>query len=499
MDSETRNAFFDNMDNFKGIMGINFGDLINTDDKYSVKEVQDALTSKDRLELIDMSNYFFATSGEYRNLIYRLSNMNIYRYVITPLKTYDGKGKNNNKNITKQYQNVMDYSIKTKIESMCNNIDFYVLRDGGFFGYEREIGKDIVMQQLPARYCRSRYTDPNGNYMVEFNVKFFDDNFKNSDARFLIFEQMPEEFEQLYNEYKAGGSTRGSEWMLLDMTKTRCHMLTDDGIPFFSDVFADLIKHNEYKEIDLLKSKLNLYKIIYQKVPLTKDGSEPITSPEEFQSLHRGAKQMVGGDGIDVLTTLCDVGTLDLSDKTEKTSNFIENGLKNIYNSLAASQFIFNSGSTPSTTGLEKNIRTIEAMFHPLVQQHQRWYDTRFSRMTGAKTTMVLTFLGITIWNEKEKVLMLKEQAMASGSKLAYFASTGINQFVFDSLADFENDFLMLPDRLRVLASSHTTSGDESGDNGEEKADGRPKADPDEASDDTVKQNENGVSEEVRE
>lgn len=497
MDSETRNAFFDNMDNFKGIMGINFGDLINTDDKYSVKEVQDALTSKDRLELIDMSNYFFATSGEYRNLIYRLSNMNTYRYVITPLKTYDVKGKNNNKNITKQYQNVMDYSIKTQIETMCNNIDFYVLRDGGFYGYEREVGKEIVMQQLPAKYCRSRYTDPDGNYMIEFNVKFFDDNFKSADARFIIFEQMPEEFEQLYNEYKAGGSTRGSEWMLLDMTKTRCHMLTDDGLPFFADVFADLIKHNEYKEIDLMKSKLNLYKIIYQKVPLTKEGSEPITSPEEFQALHRGAKQMVGGDGIDVLTTLCDVGALDLSDKSEKSSDFIENGLKNIYNSLSASQFIFNSGSTPSTTGLEKNIRTIEAMFDPLVKQYQRWYNARFAKMTGKKATMSLTFLGVTIWNEKDKVAMFKEQANSSGSKLAYFASTGINQFVFDSLVDFENNFLQLPQRLQVLASSHTTSGDDKGD--KDKENGRPKANPDEASDDTVKQAENGTSDEIKE
>ena len=259
------------MDNFKGIMGINFSDLIKTDDKYSVKDVQDALVSKDRLELIDMSNYFFSTSGEYRNMIYRLANINTYRYVVTPMKNYQ---KPNNKDINKQYQNVMEYSMKTNIENMCNNIDFHVLKDGGFYGYEREVGKDIVMQQLPAKYCRSRYTDPIGNYMIEFNVKFFDDNFKSADARFEIFEQMPEEFEQLYNEYKAGGSTRGSEWMLLDMASTRCHMLTDDGIPFFSDVFADLIKHNEYKEIDLLKSKLNLYKIIYQKVPLTKDGSE---------------------------------------------------------------------------------------------------------------------------------------------------------------------------------------------------------------------------------
>jgi hypothetical protein len=186
---------------------------------------------------------------------------------------------------------------------------------------------------------------------------------------------------------------------------------------------------------------------------------------------------------------------VDLSDKSEKTSSFIENGLKNIYNSLSASQFIFNSGSTPSTTGLEKNIKTIEAMFSPLVQQHQKWYNSRFAKITGTKVTMVLTFLGITIWNEKDKTLMFKEQAMASGSKLAYFASTGINQFVFDSLADFENDFLMLPDKLRVLASSHTTSGD----NSESVQGGRPKADPDSASDTTIKQNENGTSDEIKE
>ena len=492
MENVKRESFFNNVSSFKGVMGINFSDLIETNDKYNVKEVQDAITSKDRLDLIDMSNYFFSTHGEYRNLLYRLSNMNTYRYVITPLKNYQ---KADNGDITRQYQNVMNYALKTQIEPTCNMIDFHVLRDGGFYGYEREMGKDIVLQQLPAKYCRSRYTDPNGNYMIEFNFKFFDDNFKSADARFEIFEQMPEEFEKLYNEDKNEGSSRGSEWKLLDMTKTRCHMLTDDGIPFFSDVFSDLIKHNEYKEIDLLKSKLNLYKIIYQKVPLNKAGDEPITSEDEFQELHRGAKAMIGGDGIDVLTTLCDVGAIDLSDKTEKTSTFIENGLKNIYNSLSASQFIFNSGSTPSTTGLEKNIRTIESMFQPLIHQHQKWYNSKFAKITGTKVTMALTFLGITIWNEKDKVTMFKEQAMATGSKLAYFASTGLNQFAFDSLVEFENNFLKLPERLMVLATSHTQTGDKA----DSEDNGRPEANPDEASDDTVKQKENGTSDEIKE
>lgn len=488
MENTKKALFFANTSSFKGIMGLNFNSLIQISGKYTTKDVERALEDRDRIELIEMSNYFFANHGEYRNLIYRLANVNTYRYVVTPMKNYHKK---NYKDINKQYQSIMDYALKTQIEATCNNIDFYVLRDGGFYGYEREMGQDIVLQQLPAKYCRSRFTDQSGNYAIEFNFKFFDDNFKSADERFEVFEQMPDEFEQLYNEYKSEGSVRGGEWKLLDMTKTRCHMLTDDGIPFFADVFDDLIKHTEYKEIDMLKSKLNLYKIVYQKVPLTKAGDEPITDEDEFQALHRGAKAMVGGDGIDVLTTICDVGSIDLSDKTEKASNFIENGLTNIYNSLSASQFLFNSGTKPSTTGLDKNIKSIEAMLQPLAYQHQRWYNNRFSRMNGSRVSMMLNFLGVTIWNEKDKVAMFKNQAMASGSKLLYFSSIGANQFMLDSLVEFENDYLKLTEKLKPLQTSHTQSSSDTNGNNDN---GRPKANPDEASETTIRQKEDGTS-----
>lgn len=471
---------------FNGIVGLNFSDLTSTSSKYTIREVEDAIENNDRSLLIEMSNYFFVTHGEYRNLIFRLANTNIYRYVVSPIKNYQ---KESLQDYNRQYQAIMEYSLKTDIENICNDIDFYVLRDGGFYGYERELGKEIVLQQLPAQYCRSRYRDHNSNYAIEFNFKFFDDNYKNADERFEIFEQMPEEFEQLYNEYKSAGSVRGSEWKLLDMTKTRCHMLTEDGIPFFSSVFIDLIKHLEYKEIDLLKSKQDLYKVLTQKIPL-KDG-KPTVSEDEFQDLHRGAKSMIGGEGIDVLTTMCETEAVDLSDKSEKSSTFIENGLNNIYNSTSTSRFLFNSGATPSTTGIDKNIKSLEAMLRPLLLQHQNWYNTRFQAITGTQVTMVLTFLGITIWNEEKRVDMLKEQAMTSGSKLAYFSGVGINQFVLDSLAEFENDYLGLLDKLKPLPTAYTQSGTEENDD----EGGRPKGDVDEIEDVTTEQREDGTTE----
>ena len=49
-----------------------------------------------------------------------------------------------------------------------------VVKNGCYYGYKVEQKEAAYLQELPVDYCRSRYK-MNGKYIVEFNIKYFDD------------------------------------------------------------------------------------------------------------------------------------------------------------------------------------------------------------------------------------------------------------------------------------------------------------------------------------
>jgi len=90
-----------------------------------------------------------------------------------------------------------------------------VLRNGCYYGYKIQQKDGCFIQELPVDYCRSRYK-LNNDHIIEFNIKFFDDKFKDTDYRIKVLKMFPKEFQQAYIKYKHGtldedysGSGRG--------------------------------------------------------------------------------------------------------------------------------------------------------------------------------------------------------------------------------------------------------------------------------------------------
>ena len=61
-----------------------------------------------------------------------------------------------------------------------------------------------MMQELPTKYCRSRFTSKEGRPLVEFNMKYFDDTFRDTAQRMKILNLFPKEFKKGYILYKQG-------------------------------------------------------------------------------------------------------------------------------------------------------------------------------------------------------------------------------------------------------------------------------------------------------
>ncbi|WP_342422351.1 hypothetical protein [Paenibacillus sp. FSL E2-0178] len=437
--------------------------------KYTKEQINSYIESNNVDKLREVSNYFFLASGQYRGLVQYLSNILTFDYLIVPkVKKSDVLTSDR---FERDYQYIMDYTDNSYIEEAERFITFITLLDGVFYGYERQVDNIVSIQQLPPQYCRSKYK-VNGTYGVEFDLRFFD-MYRDTELKLKLFEMFPREFLDYYLDYKNG---KTKEWIPLDPTFARCHKFTDTPKPLLSDVFLDLVDLKEYKELDKSQSKLNLYKLIVQKLPIDKDSGLPLLQLEEGKALHANAKKMITQEGIDVLTSPLDIEAVNLQERGSTVKDNIDRATNNVYESANTSKILFSSGTDGGSIGLSYSVKIDESSVYPLLSQFKRWRDNKFKTLFKSRSYQFeILFPKITIFNRKEMFDLYKEGATLGYSKLMPLAAMGVKQSTFMNLINFENNYLKLDEQLNPLQSTHTQ--------GSEGTKGRPKSDDKDLSD----------------
>jgi len=435
-----------------GVYALNFKDQ-GSKMKYTKEQILSYLEGNNEEKLREASNYFFRVSGQYRRLVQYYSNILTFDFLVVP-KMRDNSNYKSSK-FENDYHSVMNYSDDAYIEETCRFITAIIILDGVFYGYERQLNGTISIQQLPPQYCRSKYKI-DGAYAVEFNLRFFD-MYKDNDLKIKLFTMFPEEFLELYLDYKEG---KTKEWVQLDPKFSRCHKFNDNPKPLLSDVFTELINLKEYKELDKSQSKMELYKLIVQRLPVDKDDGSPLLELEEAKALHGNAKKMISQDGIDVITTPLEVTSVNLQDKGSSLRDNIERANNSIYQAAGTNESMFNGGKEGGNIGLTNSIKTDETMLFPLLDQYKRWYDNKYKTIARSRNyTFELLLPKISVFNRKEMFDLWKEGATLGYSKLMPLIAMGIKQTTFINLLAYENDYLKLSDKMVPLASSHTQNG----------------------------------------
>jgi hypothetical protein len=429
----------------EGIYAVNYKTR-PTNLKYTKDNIQKSLDSGNASSLRTISNYFFNISGQYRRILHYFSSMLTFDYLIVP-HSYSKKV-----DYQESFDKILKYTDNAKIKETNRFIAFTVLLDGIYFGYERNQNDKVVLQQLPYEYCRSKFKI-NENHAVEFNLKFFD-QYKDTEQKIEIFSAFPDEFFEGYLEYKKGAS---SEWMLLNPNFARCHKLSENHVPLFSTVFPELIDLAEYKEMDKSKDKMDLYRLIVQKLPLDKNSGLPLLKLEEGQALHRNAKKMISQEGIDVLTTPLEVESISLQEKGQTLRDNIQRANNAVYDTGGISKIVFNSGSEGGSIGLSHSINVDEALMFSLLDQCKSWYENRFTVISKEKKVYFeALFPPITHYNRKEMFDLYKEAATLGYSKLMPLTALGMSQTTFTNLLKYENDVLKLHEIMKPLQTSFT-------------------------------------------
>lgn len=415
----------------------------NLGDKNSIlRAIHDGDLSKMR----DISNYFYKISGIYSRLCRYMAYLYKYDWMVTPYIN-DEKAKTEEKTLDSFYK-VLLYLDDFKLKKFFGEVALKVIRYGCYYGYLIDGKQRLNIQELPANYCRSRFS-VEGRPAVEFKMSFFDDYFKDTNQRVRMLNLFPKEFKKGYIMYKQGelppqfaGDTSG--WYLLDVSKTLKFNMNGEDFPAFISVIPAIIDLDEAKDLDRKKMAQQLLKIIIQKMPLDKNG-DLIFDVDEAQQLHNNAVSMLQrAIGVDVLTTFADVDVEDMdSNRATTSTDDLERVERSVYNEAGVSQMQFN---TDGNIALEKSILNDEASMYNLITQFEEFINLIIDKFNTQpkKFYYRAQILTTTIYNYKEMAKLYKEQMQVGFSKMLPQIALGQSQSSILANAYFENDVLDL-------------------------------------------------------
>ena len=496
---------------------IPYGPLQKINSRYASKDnVLKAINDNDISQMRAISDFFYKTSGIYKRLCRYMAYLYKYDWFITPylqgcvglLDTdsgisdtgTDSKEYKARKKAFESFFSVLKFFDEFEVKRFCGKIALKVIRQGCFYGYLIPQNGKVAVQELPISYCRSRF-EVNSRPAVQFNMKFFDDFYKDTQQRIQILNLFPKEFKKGYEAYKKGkllpqfrGDTQG--WWLLDFRSAVKFNIEEGDFPPFMSIIPYLIDLDTAQGLDRQRMAQKLLKIIVQKMPIDKNG-DLIFDVDEAQALHNNAVKMLGkAIGIDILTTFADVDVADMSDKGNQSNvDQLEKVERTVYNEAGVSQMQFNSDSN---TALNNSILNDEASIYDLLLQFESFLNLLLEPFNRSpkKIYYKAQFLNTTIYNYKDVSKLYKEQMQIGFSKMLPQVALGQSQSSILANAYFENDILdlvrvFIPPLMsstmnaQALQQRGTTSGSNSTGSGQQTA-GRPEKQDNEKSDKTL-------------
>ena len=447
---------------------INLGAIEKSTKGYVSKGVVlKALFDNDVAKLREISNYFYKTNGIYQRLCNYVATMYRYDWYVVPEVYKEGtKGEE----IVKDLHKVLNFMDNSYISKICGEMALGVVKNGAYYGYLVPTSTGVIVQELPINYCRARYNV--GNLpAVEFNMRFFDVAFPDTNYRMKVLNLFPEEFKKGYHAYKRNllndeytGTSSGiissewrrrdeSGWWQLDPDKTVKFSFPNGGngaadLPLFINVIPAILDLDAAQDLDRRKQMQKLLKIVVQKLPLDKNG-DLIFDVDEARDIHNNAVEMLRrAVGVDVLTTFADIESIDMSDKnTTATQDDLAKVERAVYNASGTSQNMFN---TDGNMALEKSVLNDEGMVRALLLQFEVFFD-RIAQSKSAnrkKYNFRLYMLETTQYNYKELAKMYKEQVQLGYSKMLPQIAMGHSQSSILNTAYFENEVMNLSELM---------------------------------------------------
>lgn len=438
--------------------------------------------SERNLPLIrEISNYFYNTNGIYSKVCDYFAYLYRYDWYITP-EIKDESEKSFEKALI-DFNNILGYLDNSHVKKVCGDIASEVVKNGAYYGYISPSKDGLVLQQLPINYCRTRF-NIGDMPVIEFDMRFFDENFRDVNYRMKILRMFPKEFQKGYVLYKQGKLEPDTEyyplgrrdshlvntntqlnwrpgyWYTLEPGSAVKFCFNNGDQPLFINAIPAILDLDAAQDLDRRKQMQQLLKIVIQKLPLDKNG-DLIFDVDEARDIHNNAVEMLQhAIGVDVLTTFADVQVEDMADSnTTTTSDDLERVERTVYNSLGVSKNLFN---TDSNLSLEKSILQDESTMRVLLLQFNSFFDKITQQLGSNKKKYNYRFymLETTQYNYQNLAKMYKDQVQMGYSKMLPQIAMGHSQSSIIHTAFFENKVLKLSEIMIPPLMSSTLNAD---------------------------------------
>lgn len=440
---------------------LNLGSIKKVHREYGDKRIVLQAIAEHNLPLMrEISNYFYNTNGIYSRVCDYFAYLYRYDWYIVP-EILDETVKQ--EKVLNDFNKILNFLDNSHLKKLMGDIALEVIKNGAYYGYIVPSADGLVLQQLPINYCRSIYS-VGGKPAVEFNMKFFDENFRDPNYRVKVLKLFPKEFQKGYILYKTGklepdyehaepcrtpfgdanSRSMAHGWYLLDPSSTVKFNLMANDQPMFINAIPALLDLDAAQDLDRRKQMQQLLKIVIQKLPLDKNG-DLIFDVDEARDIHNNAVEMLQhAIGVDVLTTFADIDVEDMADSnTATTTDDLEKVERTVYNSFGTSRNLFN---TDGNLSLEKSILDDESTMRSLLLQFHAFLDEVTQKLgtNKKKYNYRLYMLETTQYNYQNLAKMYKEQVQIGYSKMLPQIAMGHSQSSIIHTAYFENKVLCL-------------------------------------------------------
>ena len=429
--------------------------------KYDKETIQRFLENPETAEkqLRNISNILYNKSSHYKRLILYFANMLTFSYIVEP---YGFNPEDIDlKKFQNQYHNVLNMIEKMNVKHEFTKIMKVIFTQDIFYGYEFEAKESYYIQRLKPEHCRIS-TIEDGCYNFEFNMAYFDRD-KNK------LKEYPEEFNRKYARYKE----TNNPWQELDSENTICIKVNEETeipIPPFSGIFEEVFDLAEYKNLRKTKEKMDIFKVLAQKLPMKKDSNEINDFLIDFDTMmnfHNKASESLP-DEVGLITSPMEIASIDVSNKKNDIDNVAKTE-RDYWSSAGVSQSLFHSEKS-SNNALTKSIQTDEQIVYAILRQFERWLNRKIKKELKTYKYFKVKFLDITVFNSKE-VFENNLKAAQFGFPTAMTAASalGLSPSSVSNMEFLENDVLGIKDKFIPLRSSHT--GSDSGESGNQTKD----------------------------
>lgn len=430
------------------------------DRDFTLEEIEGIIRSGEISAIRELSRYYYRTNARYRNNIDFLAALPLYDTIVTPI--YES-GKGSKAQIIKAFYNACTFVEALDTKNTLSRISREWLKSGVYYGILQESGSKVVVQDLPAEYCRTRFKDFNNLNILEFNIQYFITTYTDDEMRDAAILNFPEPIQKAWRDWK--NHKLVDPWVMVPASAggvTFC--FSEDYTPLLIAALPDLAKLKDAVGREEKRDENELYKLLIQRMPIDNDGNL-VFELDEVAQIHAGVANMLQDlETVDVLTTFGETTLENLQDSSaaSQANNRLEKYTDNAWDALGTSELLFNADTSSS---LAYVVKRLEALMRTYLNMYDTWIrfliNSRFSR-TGLSFDFEI--LPTTVFNLKEYQAQYLQGAQFGYSKMRAGVAMGVKQRNLISTIDFENEFLDLDEKMKPLMSSYTQSGDENSD-----------------------------------